>query len=131
MPRYILLLKATLTSESGAPPNADLITAIAAYDDSLKESGALLGGEALHPSKRDCARIAFSARGAESVARGPFPNLQELVTGYWIIKTEGFEEAVEWAKKCPIREVGATIEVRRVMEDEDFGEMMGESGGKE
>jgi hypothetical protein len=44
------------------------------------------------------------------------------VAGYWVIKVKDLAEALEWVKKCPLQEEGATIEVRQIaeMDDETF-----------
>ena len=49
------------------------------------------------------ARVSFSG-GEANVTDGPFAEAKEVVGGYWIIQARSSEEAVEWAKRCPVRD---------------------------
>ena len=49
--------------------------------------------------------------GKQLVLDGPFAESKEQIGGFYLIEADSKEEAVEWAKKLPVREVGA-IEVR-------------------
>lgn len=69
-------------------------------------------------------RVHWEKAGAEpQVIKGPFP-AKELICGFWVIKTETTEEALEWVKKCPVVNApnGATIELRPFVELEDMAE---------
>ena len=35
------------------------------------------------------------------MTKGPFPNVHELVAGYWIWKVHDLNEAIDWVKRCP------------------------------
>ena len=50
---------------------------------------------------------------------GPFAEAKEVIAGFWIIQVKSKEEAVEWAKRCPLPENGL-IEIRQVFENSDF-----------
>jgi hypothetical protein len=54
------------------------------------------------------------------VTDGPFTEAKEMVGGYWLIDVKSQEEAIEWAKRCPIGEGAAEIEVRQVFEMSEF-----------
>jgi hypothetical protein len=56
------------------------------------------------------------------VISGPFTPAEHLMSGFWIFQTETQEEAVEWVKKCPMLDKGTIIEVRKLLEQSDFGE---------
>src|SRR2546423_15302078 len=90
----------------------------------MNSAGVVLGAEGLHASSAG-ARVTFhvpssGAKGvAPTIVPGPFTPVEELVSGFWIIKVKDLEEALEWAKKCPLEEDGATIEVRRIAEMDD------------
>ena len=45
--------------------------------------------------------------------------MKEVVGGYWMIQVKSREEAIEWAKRAPMKD-NEIIEVRRVQEMEDF-----------
>ena len=58
--------------------------------------------------------------GKNTVVDGPYTESKELVAGYWLIKVNSVEEAVEWAKRAPTTPGQETqIEVRQFIE---FGE---------
>jgi hypothetical protein len=101
----------------GAVPDAKAVEAMMKYNESMRQAGVLLALDGLHPPSMG-ARISFSA-GEPTVTGGPFPGVNEVVGGYWLIQVGSKAEAVEWASRCPgsDREV---IEVRQVQEFADF-----------
>ena len=52
---------------------------------------------------------------------GPYGEVHELFSGFWILQTATAEEAIEWAKRCPLGP-GSKLEVRRVHDESDFEE---------
>jgi hypothetical protein len=49
------------------------------------------------------------------VTNGPFGEIKETLGGYIIVKAESVEEAVEFAKGCPVLQgQGNTVEVRKI-----------------
>ncbi len=49
------------------------------------------------------------------VTNGPFGEIKETLGGYIMVKAESIEEAVEFAKGCPILQgEGNTVEVRKI-----------------
>lgn len=49
------------------------------------------------------------------VTNGPFGDIKETIGGYIIVKTESVDEAVEFAKGCPVLQGdGNTVEVRMI-----------------
>src|SRR5437899_567501 len=67
-------------------------------------------------SKRTRIRV---SDGKRVVTDGPFTEAKELIAGFWIIQVKSKEEAIEWAKRCPLPE-GGVIEIRQVFENSDF-----------
>jgi hypothetical protein len=57
--------------------------------------------------------------GKPVITDGPFAEAKEVIAGFWIIQVKSKEEAVEWAKRCPLPENGL-IEIRQVFENSDF-----------
>jgi hypothetical protein len=57
--------------------------------------------------------------GKPVVTDGPFAEAKEVIAGFWIIQTKSMQEAVEWAKRCPLPEHGV-IELRQIFEMEEF-----------
>ena len=49
------------------------------------------------------------------VTNGPFGDIKETIGGYIVVRAESVDEAVEFAKGCPVlMGEGNTVEVRRV-----------------
>ncbi len=116
--RFMVLVKATPKSESGAPPEERMLTAMTHYNEELVRAGVLLAGEGLHPSSR-AKRIHFG-QGQKTVVDGPFTETKELLAGFWILQVRSFDEAVEWVKRIPF-EGETEVEIRQIAELEDFG----------
>jgi hypothetical protein len=105
-----------------APPNtvpddAKAVDAMMKFNEALREAGVLMALDGLHPPSRG-ARVTF-AGGKPQVTDGPFAEAKEVLGGYWLIRVESKEEAIEWAKRCPAGE-NEIIEIRQVQEMSDF-----------
>jgi hypothetical protein len=120
--RVMLMFKGD--PEPGAAPGSELLAAMGRYNDELKEAGVLLDLAGLHPSANG-KRVKFSG-GSRTVVDGPFAGSKELIAGYWILRVESMDEAVDWAKRFPFEalsqiypgEYGAEgeLEIRQVIE---------------
>jgi hypothetical protein len=121
MPRFAILLKASAMTEAGTLHGGEQLKAMMAYNESLVQAGVMVAGEGLQPSSKGT-RVIFNNPIDVDVVSGPFTPVEDLVSGFWIFKTETQEEAVEWVKKCPELGKGTIIEVRKLLEREDFGE---------
>jgi hypothetical protein len=118
--KFMILVKATKDSESGALPDEKLLTEMGKYNEELVKAGIMLAGEGLHPSSKG-ARVQFSGT-KRTVMDGPFTETKELVAGFWLWQVKSKEEAIEWVKRCPNPMPGdSEIEIRQVFEPEDFG----------
>jgi|SRR4051794_19242624 hypothetical protein len=118
--RFMAMIKANKDSESGTPPDAQLLEAMGKFNEEMVKAGVMLSGEGLHPSSRG-ARVKFSGPNRTVVA-GPFSEAKDLIAGFWMIQVKSKEEAIEWMKRCPNPTGGESeIELRQVFELEDFG----------
>ena len=119
--RFMIIVRASEDSEAGKLPSTELLTAMGKYNEELVKAGILLAAEGLRPSSQG-ARIKFSGS-KRTVVDGPFTETKELVAGFWLWQCRSYEEAIEWAKRCPnpTGEDGE-IEVRQVYEMEDLGD---------
>ena len=118
--RFMILLKADETTETGVLPTEEQLTEMGKYNEELANAGVLLAGEGLQPSSKG-ARVIFSG-GERTVIDGPFAEAHELIAGFWMLQVDSKEEAIEWVKRCPNPLGGeAEIEIRQVYEAEDFG----------
>ena len=53
------------------------------------------------------------------VTNGPFGDIKETIGGFIIVKAETVEEAVEFAKGCPVLQgEGNTVEVRKIARED-------------
>ena len=53
------------------------------------------------------------------VTNGPFGEIKETIGGFITVKAESVEEAVEFAKGCPVLQgEGNTVEVRKIAKDD-------------
>lgn len=119
--RFMVIVKATKDSESGAKPDDGMLQAMGRYNDELVKAGVMLAGDGLHPSSKG-ARITFDAKGKRTVVDGPFSETKELIAGYWIWQVKSKEEALAWLQRCPHPHPGQEchIELRQIFELEDF-----------
>jgi hypothetical protein len=117
--RFMVIVKATNDSEDGKMPTPELLEQMGAFNQQLKDAGILVDAAGLKPSAKG-ARVAFSGPN-RSVTKGPFPNLHDLVAGYWVWNVSDLEEAIDWVKRCPNPMPGpSVIEIRPLYEMEDF-----------
>jgi hypothetical protein len=118
--RFMVIVKATNSSEAGALPSEDLLAEMGKFNQDLIKAGVLLAGEGLQASSKG-ARVKFAGE-KRTVIDGPFAETKELVAGFWLWKCASLQEAVAWVKRCPNPMPGeeAEIEIRQVFEPEDF-----------
>jgi len=119
--RFMVIVKASKDSEAGVMPSTELLTAMGKFNEEMVKAGVMETGEGLHPSSRG-ARVKYSG-GPSTVSRGPFNLTDDLVAGFWLIKTTSLDEAIDWMKRAPF-DGGAEIEIRQVFSPEDFGEAL-------
>lgn len=117
----LMIPKGYEAAEPGAVEELDpeAVEAMMKYNEELEKAGVLLGLNGLHPPSMG-ARVSF-AGGEPRVIDGPFPEVKEVVGGYWLIEVDSKEEAVQWATRCPGSE-NETIEVRQVQEAADYSD---------
>jgi len=119
--RFMVMVKATQSSENGAMPDEAMLAAMGRFNEELAQAGVMLAGEGLQPSSKG-ARVRFDGA-SRTVVDGPFAETKELVAGYWIWQCASLDEAIEWVKRCPNPMPGESeIEIRQIFEAEDFGE---------
>ncbi len=132
MPKFMFVLRATARSDSTVKPSSALIEQMMQYYVSLQSAGLIVAAEGFLPSSVDSYRLTFPAAADAEIkeTKGPFPT-NEIFSGWWIVKTKDVNEALEWARKCPLGgrcvdpvagESG--LEIRRLASADDFGEEM-------
>ena len=82
------------------------------------EAGAFIAGDGLQPTSEG--KTVRGGRDEERVVTdGPFAETKEQIGGFYLLECKDMDEALEWAKKVPIR--GGAIEVRPVMDYAEYG----------
>lgn len=114
--RFMVIVKATKESESGALPDEKLLAEMGKYNEELVKAGVMLAGEGLHASK-DGARVRFTGE-KRTVIDGPFAETKELVAGFWLWQVKSRAEAIEWLRRAPFRE--GEVEIRQVFETDEL-----------
>jgi len=119
----MVIVKASKDSEAGIMPRQQLLAEMGNFNEQLVKAGIMLAGDGLTPSSKG-ARIQFSGR-KRTVVDGPFAETKELIAGFWIWQVKSFDEAIEWAKRCP-NPTGeeSVLELRPIFEAEDFGDQL-------
>ena len=87
-----------------AVPNKEIVSAMRKYNEEMTKAGVLVLAEGLHATSKGF-RIKVSA-GKKIVTDGPFTEAKEVIAGFWIIQVKSTEEALAWAKRCPLVEGG-------------------------
>ena len=98
-------------------PDREIVSTMRKYNDEMEKAGVLVLAEGLHATSKGF-RMKVSA-GKKVVIDGPFTEAKEVIAGFWIIQVKSTEEALEWAKRCPLPE-GGLMEIRQIFEDADF-----------
>src|SRR5215472_9052851 len=117
--RFMMLLPAPPVplEKLTAAPNKEIVLAMRKYNEEMKNAGVLLSAEGLHATSKGF-RIRATG-GKKIVTDGPFMEAKEVIAGFWIIQVNSREEALEWAKRCPLPEHGL-MEIRQIFENADF-----------
>ena len=117
--RFLMLIYPDIpqTSDEWMPSADTPGAAMGRYNKELSEAGVLLAVDGLLAPDRG-ARIHFN-RPVPTVKDGPFTEAKEIVGGFWIIDCASKDEAVEWAKRCPLGG-HAFIELRQIAGEADF-----------
>jgi hypothetical protein len=115
--RFMMLVKASEDSESGALPSTEQLAEMGKYNEELVKAGVLLAAEGLQASSKGV-RVTFAGK-QSTVTDGPFTETKELIAGFWLIQVKTRDEAIEWASRIPF--VDGEVELRQVFEAADFG----------
>jgi len=111
--RYMLLICSD-DKAAPAPSKAEMEAMVQGHGQFAQElsaAGKMVHGERLRPES-ECSRLRIKT-GHHQVMDGPFAETKEALGGFYLIECDTRQEAVEWAKKIPLRE-GGFIDVRPV-----------------
>jgi hypothetical protein len=101
--RYMLLINIDKTAP---PPQKAEMEAILhdheRFEAELQAAGKMVHTERLR-SDGEASRVRLKA-GKRQVTDGPFTETKEVLGGFYLIECDTKNEAIEWAKKIPLRE---------------------------
>jgi hypothetical protein len=111
--QYLLLIHSDEKAMQSASKDQveNMMAAYGAYTNAMKEAGAWVGGQRLHPSSNGA--VVRVANGKSSVLDGPYAEIKEQLAGYYLIEAPDLDGAISWAARCPGAQTGA-IEVRPI-----------------
>lgn len=116
MAEYLLLLRDEPATFADLSPEEiqRIIEKYSAWAARLGEAEILVGGQKLADGEGRVMHKAGDAPGLDGrVTDGPFSEAKEVVGGYFLVRAESYDEAVEIARECPHVDYGS-IEIRRV-----------------
>jgi hypothetical protein len=114
--RYMMIVKANKQSEASEMPSEAQLLEMGKFNEEMVKSGMLIEASGLESSAKGV-RVKW-ASGKQSVINGPFPNTEELIAGFWLVRAKSLDEVVEWAKRVPFED--GEVEIRRLFDLEDF-----------
>ena len=118
--RYLLLIGGN--DKNAAPPSPAasqaMVQAFMRFSEEVRKAGKTVLSERLRPEDQ-ASRVRVKA-GHHQVTDGPFAETKEQLGGFYLLEVADADEALEWAKKVPIRP-GGTVEVRPIMDYTEFG----------
>ena len=111
--RYILLISGEEKAEAQVPKAEmeSMIQGHMRFGQELQAAGKFIAANRLRPES-EASRVRVKA-GQRQVTDGPFAETKEILGGFYLIECDTKQEAIEWAKKIPLRETGF-VEVRPI-----------------
>ena len=109
MKQYMLSVHGT----HGDPPPPDVMQKMLADVDKVSQEMVaegvwVFGGGLTDPSDATVVRV---EQGKPMLTDGPFVETKEQLGGFWVIKVDGLDEALDWARKATVA-CQAPVEVR-------------------
>jgi len=113
MREYVLLMYENPSGFAGlsAAEMGKVIEEYVEWRRNLVEEKRFTGGNKL---KDEGGRELMSVNGQIRVAQGSYAGAKEVLGGYFLIKADNYEQAVEICKGCPHLRFGGRIELREI-----------------
>lgn len=118
--RYLMIHKLDESLPEAWNPSQEFIEKMNAFIGEVQASGILLAAEGVHQSSEG-AIIRKDAKGL-SVTDGPFTEAREVIGGFALVNVADKAEAIEMGSRFADLFPEVSVEVRRIFEEEDFGE---------
>jgi hypothetical protein len=87
------------------------------FDSQVTDANVYVIGEGLQPSST-ATTVRIGDGDDRLVTDGPFAETKEQLGGFYLLDCKDLDEAIEWARKVPLR--GGAIEIRPVMDYAQF-----------
>lgn len=126
--RYLMIHKLDESLPEAWNPSPEFIEKMGAYMEEVQASGVLLAGEGVHQSSEG-ALIRKDAKGV-SVTDGPFSEAREVIGGFALVNVADKAEAIELGRRFAELFPEVSVEVRRVVEEEDLAGMLGDQAAE-
>jgi len=110
MKEYLMLIRENLEAYGKMAPEEiqqDIEKHIK-WVEKLVQNGNFKGGSPLAPLGKHLKR--------KVVTDGPYIESKEGISGYYFLLADSLEEATEITKGCPSLEIGATLEIREIIQ---------------
>ncbi len=121
--RVMVFAKMPEGSDETIEPTPEMVEAFAAMDrftEELVEAGVFIAAAGLKPGS-ESKRVVTDGAG-RTVIDGPFAEARELVAGFSIWEVKDMDEAVAWAKRCPM--LPGMMEIRPFYEAADLADFV-------
>jgi hypothetical protein len=127
--RFMMIVKCTVDSEAGRPPDPRLMAATAESAKELMQAGVMILTGGLAPTSQGV-RIHVD-KGKLTQIDGPFAESTELVGGFAIFEVKSKEEAIQHGRRFMAMhqellgpDYQGQLEIRQMFGHEDFAAMM-------
>jgi hypothetical protein len=115
MQQYMLSVQ--LVDDGNPPPSPEEMQptyeAVTAFNARLQDAGAWVFAGGLHPPST--ATVVRVQGGEALITDGPFAEGKEHIGGFWVIKAQDLDAALDWAAKAA-EACGGPVEVRPFQE---------------
>lgn len=114
MPQFMLILHEPPSGDTEVSPEEiqRIVGEYSAWRSRLESEGRLVAGNKL---KDEGGRELSSPRAEEvRVIDGPYAETKEVVSGFFILRADDYDHAVEISKSCPHLIYGSRIEIRQL-----------------
>ena len=104
-------------------PTPEMLEAFAAMDsfiEELTQAGVFIAGAGLKPMTESKRVVTEGSN--RSIIDGPFAEAREMVAGFSIWEVKDMDEAIAWAKRCPM--LPGTMEIRPFYEVADLADFV-------
>ncbi len=110
MKQYLLSVHHTADEVMPSEPEMqEMFQAVEAVNEQIRQAGAWVFAGGLYPP--ETATVVRSQDGELLTTDGPFAETKEQIGGFWVIKVDDLDAALDWAGKATVT-CRAPIEVR-------------------